>query len=173
MPRQVLQPGVIRLLAEASLRYQLTQRERIVLGLLAQTEGLSAVELAGRLDLHEPSALRPWLDRLLDWGLVEQMGRTRGARYFVPPALLREAGLDQLTTLERVEPHRLRALILEDLERYPESGRAEIHRRIGPEIHSKTVSRALETLLRAGEIHASGERRWRTYRLRPDKGQKS
>jgi ATP-dependent DNA helicase RecG len=78
-----------------------------------------------------------------------------------------------LTTLERVEPHRLRALILEDLERYPDSGRADIHRRIGLEIHSKTVSRALDTLLKAGEILASGERRWRTYRLRPDKGHPS
>jgi hypothetical protein len=32
------------------------------------------------------------------------------------------AGLDQRTTLKRVSPHRLHALVLEVLERYPNSG---------------------------------------------------
>ncbi len=82
---------------------------------------------------------------------------------------IREAGLDERTTLTRVQPHRLRALILEDLERFPGSGRGDIHRRIGPEIHTKTLARPLEALLKDGQIVASGERRWRTYRLGPAK----
>jgi ATP-dependent DNA helicase RecG len=171
--RRVVQPGVIGLLAKADQRYQLTQRERIVLALVAQTEGVSAVELAEQLELSDPAALRTWLGRLLDWGLVAQMGRTKATRYFVPPALLRETGLDTVTTLRRVQPHRLRALILEDLERFPDSGRADIHRRIGPEIHTKTLSRALDALLGENAIVATGERRWRTYRVAPDKGQRS
>lgn len=169
--RRVVQPGVIQLLAEADRRYALTQRERIVFALLAQTEGLSAVGLAERLELGGPAGLRPWLGRLLDWGLVEQTGRTKGTRYFVPPMLLREAGLDKLTTLTRMQPHRLQALILEDLERFPDSGRADIHRRIGPEIHAKALGRALESLLGEARILARGERRWRKYRLAPSKGQ--
>jgi len=75
------------------------------------------------------------------------------------------------TTL--VQPHRLRALILEDLERFPDSGRADIHRRIGPEIHEKAVARALEALLSEQAIVAAGERRWRTYRLADAKGHES
>jgi ATP-dependent DNA helicase RecG len=165
VPRRVVQPGVIRLLAEADQRYQLAQRERIVFALLAQAEGLSAVELAERLELDDPAALRPWLGRLLEWGLVEQTGRTKGTRYFVPPALLREAGLDNLTTLSRVQPHRLRALILEDLERFPESSISEIQRRIGPEIPPRSVKRALDLLMTEGVLVASGERRWRRYRV--------
>jgi ATP-dependent DNA helicase RecG len=171
VPRRLMQPGVIQLLAEADQRYQLTQRERIVFGLLAQTEGLSAVELADRLELEDPAALRAWLGRLLEWGLVEQTGRTKGTRYHVPPKLLREAGLDKLTTLKRVQPHRLRALVVEDLERFPDSGRADIHRRIGPEINAKTLARALDALLREGRIVAAGERRWRKYRLALAQGQ--
>ena len=85
IPRRVVQPGVIRLLAEADQRYLLTQRERIVLALVAQTEGLSAVELAEQIELPDPAALRSWLGRLLEWGLVEQTGRTKATRYFVPP----------------------------------------------------------------------------------------
>lgn len=172
VPRRVIQPGVILLLAEADQRYQLTQRERIALALLAQTEELSAVELAKTLELDDTAALRPWVGRLLEWGLVEQAGRTKGTRYFVRPNLLREAGLDRLTTLTRVQPHRLRALILEDLERFPSSKRVDIHRRIGPEIHPKTVMRALDALVTEGLVVAIGERRWRTYRLGPSHGQK-
>ncbi len=170
VPRRVVQPGVIKLLVEADKRYQLTQRERITFALVAQTESLSAAELAEELELADAKALRPWLGRLLDWGLIEQTGRTSATRYFVPPPLLREAGLDALTTLKRVQPHRLRALILEDLGRFPNSGRADIHRRIGPEIHEKALARALDALLREGAIVSTGERRWRKYRLASDKG---
>jgi ATP-dependent DNA helicase RecG len=170
IPRRVVQPGVIKLLVQADKRYQLTQRERITFALIAQTESISAAELAEELELSDGGALRPWLGRLLTWGLVDQSGRTNATRYFVPPALLREAGLDALTTLKRVQPHRLRALILEDLERFPDSGRADIHRRIGPEIHEKALARALDALLGEGAIVSTGERRWRKYRLAGDKG---
>lgn len=170
IPRRVVQPGVIKLLVEADKRYQLTQRERITFALVAQTESISAAELAEKLELVDANALRPWLGRLLDWGLIEQTGRTSATRYFVPPALLREAGLDALTTLKRVQPHRLRALILEDIGRFPDSGRADIHRRIGPEIHEKALTRALDALLRDGAIVSTGERRWRKYRLAGGKG---
>jgi ATP-dependent DNA helicase RecG len=172
IPRRVVQPGVIRLLAEADQRYQLTQRERIAFALLAQTEGLLAVELAQRLELADPAALRHWLGRLLEWELVEQAGRTKGTRYFVPPALLREAGLDNLTTLTRVQPHRLRALILEDLERFPDSFGKDIHRRVGTEIPERTFRRALRALVAEDRVIGVGETRWRKYHLNPALGQK-
>jgi ATP-dependent DNA helicase RecG len=164
VPRRVVQPGVIRLLAEADGRYQLTQRERITLALLAQTEGLLAAALSERLELDDPSSLRSWLGRLPDWGLIEQTGRTKGTRYFVPPAFLREAGLDRATTLARVQPHRLRALIREDLERFPDSSISDIHRRVGSEIPLRTIRTALNRMLTDGTIEAAGVRRWRKYR---------
>jgi ATP-dependent DNA helicase RecG len=172
VPRRVIHPGIVRLMAEMDQRFQLTQRERIALGLLGQSEGLSAVEMAQALELPDPSSLRPWIDRLLELGLVGQVGRTRSTRYFVPPALLREAGLDAVTTLTRIQPHRLRALILEDLERFPDSGRVDIHRRIGEEIHPKAIMRLLGDLIEEGIVTATGDKRWRTYRLKDLHGQK-
>jgi ATP-dependent DNA helicase RecG len=166
IPRRVVQPGVIRLIAEAQKKHQLTQRERIVLALLAQSEGLSLAELALKLELDAPSALRGWMGRLTQLGLVEQSGRTKATRYFVPPSLLRAVALDRRTTLTRVQPHRLRALILEDLERFPDSSISDIHRRVGPEIPPRTLRRALEGLVGEGQVTASGERRWRRYRAR-------
>lgn len=77
VPRRVVQPGVIRLLAAADQRYQLTQRERITFALVAQTEGPLAVELAEELELADTAALRPWLGRLLTLGLsISPVART-------------------------------------------------------------------------------------------------
>lgn len=150
---------------EADRRYQLTQRERITFALVAQRESVSATELADQLEVADVSALRPWLGRLLALGLVDASGRTSATRYFVPPLLLREAGLDAMTTLTRVQPHRLRALILEDLERFPESAISDIHRRISSEIPARTVKRTVDLLVREGTLSATGERRWRRYQL--------
>lgn len=165
VPRRILHPGVIRFLAEADRKFSLSQREKIALGLLAPSEGLSAVELAERLELNAPPELSRWLDRLIQLGLVQQAGRTKATRYFVPPDLLKAAGLDQMTTLKRVSPHRLRALVLEDLERYPDSAISAIHRRIGSEISGRAIKRALDQLIADGQVERVGDRRWRTYRL--------
>jgi ATP-dependent DNA helicase RecG len=164
--RRVLHPGVVRLIADADERHQLSQRERIALGLLGQAESMSAAELADGLDVSETAELRPWLGRLVELGLVVQSGRTKATRYFVPPALLREAGLDTSTTLTRVQPHRLRALILEDLERFPNSAKADIRRRVGPEIPERTFRRALDDLVASGQVIATGETRARRFRLK-------
>lgn len=163
IPRRVLHPAVIRLIALADERHQLGQRERITLGTLAQSEGMSATELATALELEDPSQLRHWLHRLLELQLVGQTGRTRATRYFVDPALLQEVGFDHQTTLRRIEPHRLRALIEEDVMRYPGSSSTEIHQRVGREIPDRTLGRAIEHLLETNRISSRGEKRWRRY----------
>ncbi|MBI5547606.1 MAG: hypothetical protein HY901_27295 [Deltaproteobacteria bacterium] len=132
--------------------------------MLAQTEGLSAVELAERLELDDPVALRPWTARLLELDLIKKSGRTKAMRYFVPPELLRAAGLDGVTTLKRVQPHRLRALIVEDLERYPNSSISDIQRRVAPELSRPTFKRAVDALVEEKRVEPSGTHRWRTYR---------
>lgn len=163
IPRRVLHPAVIRLIALADERHQLGQRERITLGTLAQSEGMLATELATALELEDPSQLRHWLHRLLELQLVRQTGRTRATRYFVDPALLQEVGFDHQTTLRRIEPHRLRALIEEDVMRYPGSSSTEIHQRVGREIPDRTLGRAIEHLLETKRISSRGEKRWRRY----------
>lgn len=168
VPRRVMRPEVMRLLREANARFQLQQRERIALGVLALTEGLTATEFARRLELPDAEALHPWIDRLLEVGLITPTGRTRAMRYFVPPALLKAVELDIKTTLKRVQPHRLRALILEDLERYPGSSSSEIHERVGPEINARTLKRAIDGLIGAGDVIPSGKKRWTRYRLNQD-----
>ena len=167
VPRRIVRAEVIRLIGEADQRHHLSQRERIALGMLAQTEGLTASELAERLELVDPQSVRTWIDRLLQLDFVRATGRTKATRYFVPPELLRSAGLDDRTTLKRVEPYRLRALVVEDLERYPGSPISEIHRRIGSEVPERTLRRALDDLVQEGRVTRTGDRRWTRYAAAP------
>lgn len=161
--RRILKPAVIDFIAKADQTYQLTQRERIALGLLAQHDALTARELAMFVELPSVAALQPWLKRLLDWHLVHSAGRTQATRYFVDPGLLRSLKFKGETTLKRIEPHRLAALVLEDLQRYPASAISDIHGRIGGEIHPKQVKRALEDLIARGAVRFEGSNRWRRY----------
>lgn len=161
--RRVLNPEIVDFLAKADQTYQLTQRERITLGLLAQHDALTARELASLLELPSNDALQPWLSRLLDAGVVKSAGRTQATRYFVSPELLRSLQFPAGTTLKRIEPHRLSALILEDLRRYPRSSISNVHQRIGGEIHPRQVKRALDALIAQGEVGYEGDKRWRRY----------
>jgi len=161
--RRILRPAVIDFIAKADQTYQLSQRERITLGLLAQHDALTARELIAALELPIVESLQPWLKRLLDWNLVQSSGRTQATRYFVDPSLLRNLNFTSETTLKRIEPHRLAALVLEDLQRYPESAISDIHQRIGNEIHSKQVKRTLDELIERGAVRFTGNNRWRRY----------
>lgn len=156
---------VLAFMVKASERYAMKQRERIALGLLARHEALTARELAAKLELSGADSLRPWLDRLCEWGLVGQSGRTQATRYFVQPELLRTLEFPAATTLKRIEDHRLRALVLEDLGRYPASAIGDIHQRIGPEIPRRRLQGMLTRLLESGEVSVQGKLRWSRYSL--------
>ncbi|HQQ69515.1 MAG TPA: ATP-binding protein [Alicycliphilus sp.] len=156
---------VLAFIAKAGGAYPLTQRERITLGLLARHEALTARELEVQLELANAEQLRPWLGRLCDWALVGQTGRTQATRYFVKPELLRSLAFPAATTLKLVEDHRLQALVLEDVGRYPASAIGEIHRRIGVEIPRRRVQGMLARLVKDGQVCVKGERRWARYSL--------
>lgn len=163
--RRILKPEIIDFIAKADQTYQLTQRERIALGLLVQHDALTARELAAKLELPTVDVLQPWLKRLLDWQLVQSAGRTQATRYFVDPALLRSLDFAGATTLKRIEPHRLLALIIEDVRRYPQSKIGDIHQRIGPEIPRSRIRRSVEQLVKNGKLCQEGVRSGTRYRL--------
>lgn len=163
--RRIIKPEVIDFLAKADQTYQLNQRERIALGLLAQQDAMTARELVSALELPSVESLQPWLKRPLEWQLVRSTGRTQATRYFVDPELLRSLDFATATTLKRIEPHRLLALIVEDVGRYPRTRIGEIHQRIGAEVPRSRIRRSLEQLVREGRLHQEGVRSGTRYRL--------
>lgn len=163
--RRVFKPEVINLMQKVERVYQLSQREKICLGLLTQHDNLKALQLAEHLELSDANKLKPWLGRLLEFGLVQSTGRTRATRYFVAPNVFREFDITPETRLDRIEPHRLQALLIEDLERFPDSAMGEIRKRIGEEIPYKQVKRSMDALIKEDRIVSKGANKGRRYSL--------
>lgn len=124
---------------------------------------MTARQLSTALELDDDEPLRSWLGRLPELGLLRSSGRTQGTRYYVDPLLLRASGLEGKTTLARIEPHRLEALVLEDLTRYPGASSSDVNRRVAPEIRIGVIRGALERLEARGLVRHEGDRRWRRY----------
>lgn len=59
--RRIVKLEVMRLIAEADARFQLTQRERITLGVLALSEDMTARELTEHLETARTADLDSWL----------------------------------------------------------------------------------------------------------------
>ncbi len=167
--RRVVRRDILQFLTRVEDSGELTQRERISLGLIAQHQSLTALEFSRLLALQgEEARLRSWLDGLIERGVIETRGRTRGTAYSVTARALRTFGLGRATTLRLIPPHRLRALILEDLSSWPDSSISQIHHRIGSEIRRSTLSTALDQLLGTKAITRSGTKRGTRCRLAPD-----
>lgn len=132
--KQITRPAVVDFMVRADRTLQPTQKELITLGLLAQHEALTAIELVKVLELSRADDLKHWIGRLKDWGVVNSRGKTKATEYFVEPEVLRTLEFQGETTLRGIERHRLRELILRDLEIYRKAGISEIHERIGKEI---------------------------------------
>ncbi|MGH7441132.1 MAG: ATP-binding protein, partial [bacterium] len=163
--KRIIQPEIIDFIQKVEKEYHPTLKEVLVLGTLAQHESLTARELAKALELPESGLDASWLGRLDGWGLVSRKGRTRGVRYRVEPEVLRKTQFKGATSLRRIEDHRLRELILEDLRIYKKASRTEIHARIGAEIPTATVIRILDALVVSGTVLTFGNTRARKYQL--------
>ena len=161
----VLKSEVIDFIVRADRAFQLTQRERITLGLLAQRDSMTAREFVASLALGSVENLSSWMGRLLTLKLVAKKGRTQAVRYFVYPNVLKKMDFLQTTTLSRVEAPRLKALLFEDLQRYPGSAIGDIHTRTALEIERRRVKNALDNLVVEGKVVYRGEKRWRRYFL--------
>jgi ATP-dependent DNA helicase RecG len=163
--RRIAHPEVIDLISKADSSYQLQPRERTALGMIAQEESMTATQLAKALALRNADELRPWLGRLLDFGLVLAQGRTKGTTYRVNPDVLKTTQYRGRTSLRGIERHRLRELVLSDLGIYGLSKRGDIHARIGTEIPERTLRTELAAMVRDGVLKPVGEGGGRRYEL--------
>ncbi|TAK54267.1 MAG: transcriptional regulator [Bacteroidetes bacterium] len=162
---QILRNDVISLVNRATEQFSLRQKEIICLGLIAQNITLSAIEFSKTLNLHQPNAIRDWLGRLLDFDIIKAKGKTKGTEYFVNPTFLRNSKFISKTSLKKIEPHRLKELIIEDISMYPNSSLSEIHSRIGSEIAIRKIQALLYRMTSENILFCKGQRRWRRYSI--------
>ena len=123
------------------------------------------LEYSQVLQLRQEERLRSWLDRLLERDIVMARGVKKGTEYLVNPKAYAAANLDVKPSLKTMEPHRLRALIEEDLRAYPDSSIAQIHRRL-EELPLLEIRREVYGMAAEGRIIPSpGGTRNRRYSL--------
>jgi ATP-dependent DNA helicase RecG len=161
--KQILKNEVVKLVGRAIEEFQLRQREIICLGLIAQHTSLSAIEFSKVLNLPQQNAIRNWLGRLQDLGLVQSKGKTKGVEYFINPDFLKRIDFKGKTNLKKIEGHRLKELISEDVSAYPNSSVGEIHNRIGLEIAIRKVKAILYQMVGEKRLSYNGDRKWRRY----------
>ena len=161
--KQIARAAIVDFMVKADRTFPLTQKELIALGLLAQQEALTAIELVKTLELARAEELKFWIGRLKDWGVVNTRGRTKATEYFVEPTVLRTLEFQGGTTLKGIERHRLRELILRDLEIYRNASISQIHNRIGKEIPRRKLQHELKLMVQAGDIGKQGQRKHTVY----------
>jgi len=156
--KRVTNPSIADFLDKVNQRFDLSQRERITLGLIAQHEYVTAIDLRRAIAIGDGEDTRPWLNRLVSLDLIHTQGKTKGLRYSINSEVLRDLRFKGGTSLKGIEPHRLRELLLEDLRRYRNASIGEIHKRIGQEIPLHQLRKHLKNLVEEGEIEKEGVR---------------
>ena len=164
--RRIVSEEAIKVIKRASENFSLKQKHLICLGMIAQAGSISGSELIRQLELRDNVALRPWLRPLIEIGIVETNdAKTRGVEYRVNPQLLRDSDFKGKTTLKRIEPHRLRELILEDLKLYGPTSIKDVKVRIGEELNIRSVQRLLKGLIEEGLVETIGATNTLRYKL--------
>jgi ATP-dependent DNA helicase RecG len=163
--KQFVSKEVVRLMDKASNEFSLKQKELISLGLLAQQQSYTALEISNILNQNEEVGLRNWLGRLIDLDLVVKTGKGKGTQYAVNPEFIRKINFKGKTNLKNIEDYRLEELIYKDLTAYPNSGFGEIHQRIGMEINKHKVRRLLKHMVDNGQLKSEGVKKWTRYSI--------
>lgn len=163
--KRITKNEIVSFISTVNSEFQLRQKELICLGLIAQHTTLSAIEFSSLLNLPGQNAIRDWIGRLIEFGIVNSQGKTKGTEYFINPDLLRKTKFKGKTNLKKIEDHRLRELIYQDLSTYPFSAIGDIHGRIGNEISKRKIKFQLDRMKEKGEVVSMGENRWCRYSI--------
>ncbi|MCF2489692.1 ATP-binding protein [Dyadobacter sp. CY347] len=163
--KQFISKEIVRLMDKASSEFALKQKEVISLGLIAQHQSLSAIEISRLLNQKEEQGLRNWIGKLADYDLIKKSGNGKGTQYAVNPEFIRKINFTGKTTLKNIEDHRLEELLYKDIKAYPSSAFGEIHKRIGEEINMHKVRRLLKEMVSSKKIFVEGTNRWTRYSI--------
>ena len=163
--RKIITKEASRLGDYVAANYKLKRKSLIALGIILQKRSLHASELAKELQLTEQDRLRTYVDILLTKEIIITKGIGKGTKYEISPSFLNKTKVQSPTTLKTIEPHRLKALILEDLRFYPNSSIAEMVTRL-PDVEYVDLEKMVRTMARKEEIIPLGGRKYRRYKAK-------
>jgi ATP-dependent DNA helicase RecG len=142
--------------------YPLSQKELIVLGIVARHKKILTTILTKELQLSDEDRLRSFVGKLLDKGILITRGIKKGTEYLINPKLISSSKINIKPTLKVIEPHRLEALIIEDLLRYPKSKSADIQKRI-EELPIEDIRKKLLAMENEDKLLTEGSKKGKVY----------
>lgn len=160
----IMDPALVQVQGYVAAHFELAQKNFIALGMVLRSAKLPVTDLARALQLGGDDRLRSYTERLVEQGIILTQGKGKGTAYMINPILIASAQANVKPTLRTMEDHRLRALIVEDLERHPDSERVEIQARL-PDVDERDIIKAIQTLVKNGTVTHGRGRRHRKYRL--------
>ncbi|MGL5912846.1 MAG: ATP-binding protein [Bacteroidales bacterium] len=162
--RKIMSKEIVRLFEYIDDQYRISDSAKIALGIIMRAKIITSSDLTTALQLPADERLRKYVSSLLDEGIISSRGRGKGTKYFVNPTLISNAKANIQTTLKTIEPHRLKALIAEDLRYHPNSLVSDIHKRL-PDVEYNYLQSTVRTMATEGILIPDGGRKFRRYRL--------
>ncbi|MCE1202930.1 MAG: putative DNA binding domain-containing protein [Bacteroidia bacterium] len=142
--------------------FQLSQKEIITLGMVATRKKVLATQLSVALQLQAEEKLKYWLGSLVEKNILVTRGIKKGTEYLLNPELFSQAKLNLAPGLKTIEPHKLRALIVEDLKYNGKSTMKAIQQRLS-EVLPQDIQKTVYKMVAEGEIQASGAKKNKVY----------
>ena len=162
--RAIIQPLVIRFIEMVTKQFGLKRKERIALGLIAQHEGISALELTKILALEGNNPTRSWIERLIELQIVIPMGKTKDRKYTLNSEFVKKSQLSFKTILTPATPFdNLEKRIIADLEMFPNSNFAGINKRVSEETPAHKFRKTINKLILEGKISKTGSKKTTLY----------
>ena len=161
---KILDEEVILLVDFIAKNYELSQKEFIVLGIIARQKKILATQLTKELQLTDEDRLRSYVNKLIEKAIIISDGQKKGTAYLINPKLIANSKINIKPSLRAIEPHRLKALIEEDLKLYPNSKSSDIQKRIS-DLPIEDIRKCITILLKDGVILSSGQKKGKTYFL--------
>lgn len=159
---KIMNEEAVLLIDFIAKNYQLLQKEYIVLGIVARHNKVPATQLIKELQLTEEERLASYVNKLLEKAILIKRGVKKGTEYLINPKLITSSKINIKPTLKTIEPHRLKALIIEDLERYPKSSIADIAKRL-PDVLIVDLRKCIYKMVTEGKLVYEGGKTYRKY----------
>lgn len=161
---KIINNEVLPLIDFIAQNYQLSQKEIIVIGIVARHQKILATKLSSELQVTDEDRLRSYVAKLIEQSILISRGIKKGTEYLINPKLITNAKINVKPTLKVVEPHVLKALIQQDLKLHPNSKSSDIKKRM-QDLSIEDIRKYLKMLESENIISTAGIKKTKTYAL--------
>jgi len=161
---KILDEESILLIDFIAKNYNLSQKDFLVLGIVCREKKILSTQLTTILQLSDEERLRSYTSSLLRKGILTPRGVKKGTEYLINPKVISSSKINIKPTLITIEPHRLKALIAEDIKRYPGSMISDISKRL-PDVLIEDLRKCVYKMISDGILRHQGGKTYRKYYL--------